>query len=214
MPVWPFVPSSAFSWWRTWPSPLKRRRPKKNRLKSLRFWNYPKDPPQAIVAPADRLVFHVSPLSNKGLLSQQIKDAIKALWNTSKGAQIVKIRAFVAGSGDMRRVPMLVSDMFTDKKMALPAVSVIQVGSLPLDGAQVVLESTAVDKKVANPNGIAFVAGFKPGVSAGEPRAITCFMNSLDKAGDLRTQLLTAYPRVALNFVQLRRDTVGECVRM
>ena len=33
---------------------------------------------------------------------------------------------------------MMVSDMFTDKKMALPAVSVIQVGSLPLDGAQVV----------------------------------------------------------------------------
>jgi enamine deaminase RidA (YjgF/YER057c/UK114 family) len=122
----------------------------------------------------------------------------------------VKIRAFVAGSGDMRRVPMLVSEMFTDRKMALPAVSVIQVGGLPLDGAQVVLESTAVDKKVANPNGVAFVTSFKPGTAGAEPRAITCFMNSLDHAGDLRTQFLSAHPGAAINFVQLRRDTLGD----
>jgi enamine deaminase RidA (YjgF/YER057c/UK114 family) len=188
----------------------KKKKAKKEPPEITQVLELPKDPPQAIVASADRLVFHVSPLSNKGLLSQQIRDAIKSIWNSSKGAQIVKIRAFVAGSGDMRRVPMMVSDMFTDRKMALPAVSVIQVGSLPLDGAQVVLESTAVDKKVANPNGVTFLSGFKPGVSGVEPRAITCFMNSLDKAGDLRTQFLTAYPRVAANFVQLRRDTLGD----
>jgi enamine deaminase RidA (YjgF/YER057c/UK114 family) len=188
----------------------KKKKAKKEPPEITQVLDLPKDPPQAIVAAADRLVFHVSPLSNKGLLSQQIKDAIKSLWNSSKGAQIVKIRAFVAGSGDMRRVPMLVSDMFTDKKLSLPAVSVIQVGSLPLDGAQVVLESTAVDKKVANPNGVAFLTGFKPGADGVEPRAITCFMNSLDKAGDLRTQFLTAYPRAAVNLVQLRRDTLGD----
>jgi enamine deaminase RidA (YjgF/YER057c/UK114 family) len=188
----------------------KKKKAKKEPPEITQVLELPKDPPQAIVASADRLVFNVSPLSNKGLLSQQIKDAIKSIWSRSKGSQIVKIRAFVAGSGDMRRVPMMVSDMFTDKKMALPAVSVIQVGSLPLDGAQVVLESIAVDKKVANPNGVTFLAGFKPDATGVEPRAITCFMNSLDKAGDLRKQFLTAYPRVAANFVQLRRDTLGD----
>jgi enamine deaminase RidA (YjgF/YER057c/UK114 family) len=35
-------------------------------------------------------------------------------------------------------------------------------------------------------------------------------MNSLDKANDLRTQFLTAHPQVAANFVQLRRDTLGD----
>ena len=122
----------------------------------------------------------------------------------------MKIRAFVAGSGDMRRVPMLVSEMFTDKKIALPAVSVIQVGGLPLDGAQVVLESIAVEKKPVNPDGVAFLSGFKPDSTGVEPRAITCFMNSLDKAGDLRNQFATAYPRAVTNFVQLRRDTLGD----
>ena len=38
-----------------------------------------KDPPGAVAAETARLVFHVSPLSNKGLLSQQIRDALKAL---------------------------------------------------------------------------------------------------------------------------------------
>ena len=38
-----------------------------------------KDPPSAIAAETDRLIFQVSPLSNKGLLSQQVRDALKAL---------------------------------------------------------------------------------------------------------------------------------------
>ena len=39
----------------------------------------PKDPPSAVVADVPRLVFHVSPLSAKGLLSQQTRDALKNL---------------------------------------------------------------------------------------------------------------------------------------
>lgn len=183
----------------------------------------PKDPPQAVVAQTERLTFRISPLSAKGLLSQQIRDAMKALWNSSKGAQIVKIRAFVAGSGDMRRVPSVVSEMFTEKRMALPAVSVIQVGGLPLDGAQVVLEATAMDKKTVNPHGIAFVSGqvaksadavgpLKAALGDMEPRAITCFLNSLDGLANVRTQMATAYPKAVANFVQLRRDTLGDFV--
>ncbi len=193
-----------------WAIAAKKKKPKKEPPEVTQVLDLPKDPPQAVAAPADRLVFHVSPLSNKGLLSPQIRDGVKALWNSAKGAQIVKIRAFVAGSGDMRRVPMIVSDMFSDKKLPIPAVSVIQVGSLPMDGAQVVLESIAVDKKVVNPNGVVFLPGFKPGNAGVEPRAITCFMNSLDKAADLRTKFATAYPKAVSNFVQLRRDTFGD----
>jgi hypothetical protein len=39
----------------------------------------PKDPPSAVVAETARLGFYVSPLSSKGLLSQQVRDALKAL---------------------------------------------------------------------------------------------------------------------------------------
>ena len=107
-----------------------------------------KDPPGAVSAETDRIVFHVSPLSNKGLLSQQVRDALKALLHDTRGAAIVKLRAFVAGSGDMRRVSTIVSETFTEHKLALPAVSTVEVGALPLEGAQVVIESVAVDKKI------------------------------------------------------------------
>lgn len=201
----------------------QKKKPKKEPPEITQVLELPKDPPQAVVAQTDRLVFHVSPLSAKGLLSQQIKDGIKGLWSAARGAQIVKIRAFVAGSGDMRRVPAVVSEMFTDKRQALPAVSVIQVGTLPLDGAQVVLESMAVDKKVVNPNGLAFVSGqvgkvenpvepLKAMLEDLEPRAITCFLAELGKVNDVRTQIATAYPKAVTTYVQIRRDTAGDFI--
>jgi len=117
------------------------------------------DPPAVIKADTSRLVFHVSPLSGKGLLSQQIRDAIKALWKTNNKATIVKLRALVAGAGDMRRVQSIVSEMFTEKRLPLPVVSVVQVGLLPQEGAQVILESTSVARKPVNPHGLAFISG-------------------------------------------------------
>lgn len=117
------------------------------------------DPPSAVTAGTSRLVFHVSPLSSKGLLSQQVRDGIKALWRLNGGAQIVRLRAWVAGTGDMRRVSSIVSEMFADKRQPLPVVNVIQVGLLPMDGAQVMLEATSVARKPQNPQGLAFVSG-------------------------------------------------------
>lgn len=202
---------------------LAQKKPKKEKIEETQVLDLPEEPPQAVTAAADRLVFHVSPLSAKGLLSQQIRDAIKALRNATKGAQIVKIRAFVVGSGDMRRVPAIVSDVFSDKRKGVPAVSVIQAGALPLDGAQVVLESVSVDKKVANPAGIAFIPGqaakvqdavgpLKAALGDMEPRAITCFLASLDQVNGVRSQITAAYPKAAANYVQLRRDSIGDFV--
>src|SRR6266568_1998957 len=82
----------------------------------------PPDPPATVTAETARLVFHVSPLSGKGLLSQQVRDALKALLKTEGGATIVKMRAFVAGSGDLRRVSFFVSETSTEKHLPLPAV--------------------------------------------------------------------------------------------
>ena len=115
------------------------------------------DPPDAVIAEPGRLSFQVSPLSDKGLLSQQVHDALKALARLNHGAPFVKLRAFVAGSGDLRRVKDIVAEDLTDKKRPLPAISTIQVGALPLPGAQVVIEAVSSDKKVLNPGGVAFV---------------------------------------------------------
>jgi enamine deaminase RidA (YjgF/YER057c/UK114 family) len=178
------------------------------------------------VADVSRLVFHVSPLSAKGLLSQQTRDALKNLLQQAKGAQIVKIRAFVAGSGDMRRVQTIVSEIFTEKRMSLPALSVVQVGGLPLEGAQVVLESTATDRRVQNEHGLGFISGQpstmkdvlgplqkmteKAGFTAMSVRRVTCFLSDLDHVIATRGQAQTTYPKAALNFVQLQRSTLED----
>jgi enamine deaminase RidA (YjgF/YER057c/UK114 family) len=117
------------------------------------------DPPAAIKADTARLAFYVSPLTTKGLLSQQVRDSIKALWRAPNIGQIVKLRAFVAGTGDMRRVQAIVSEMFSEKRQPLPVVSTVQVGGLPLEGAQVIIEATSVTKKPGNPHGLAFLSG-------------------------------------------------------
>src|SRR5580693_4460717 len=109
----------------------------------------PPELPAAVTAETDRLAFQVTPLSAKGLLSQQTREAIKGLLRSNRGA-IVKLRAFVAGSGDMRRVGEIAGEMFQEKHAALPALTVVQVGALPLEGAQVVLEATEQDRRVVN----------------------------------------------------------------
>ena len=107
----------------------------------------PKDPPMVAMGETRRLIFHVSPLSAKGLLSQQTREALKAILKANGGAPVVHIRAFVAGSGDLRRVPQIVSEVFTEKKLPLPSVSVVLAGGLPLENAQVVLEAVSQAKK-------------------------------------------------------------------
>ena len=86
-----------------------------------------------------------------------MRDALKALSHETGGNTVLRIRAFVAGSGDPRRVRDLVSETFTDRKQPLPALSLIQAGGLPLEGAQVVLEAIAAGRKDVNPNGLVFV---------------------------------------------------------
>ncbi len=166
-----------------------------------------KDPPAAVEAETARLVFHVSPLSSKGLLSQQVREALKALLRDTHGETIVKLRAFVAGSGDLRRVPAIVSETFTEHKLALPAVSTIGVGALPMEGAQVVIESIAMDKKTLNPNGLAFysaqaVKQLRP--IAGALRT-TCFLSTLDDLANVRSTVSAAFPEAVIDFVQSQR---------
>lgn len=174
-----------------------------------------KDPPAAVAAESGKLVFHVSPLSNKGLLSPQTREALSALMKLNHGAQIVKLRAFVAGTGDMRRVQAIVSEFFTEKKQPLPALTTVQAGALPMEGAQTVIESVSVDKdkKVLHLHGLAFFSA-QPGDSAAEAIGrlaktaggtilrVTCFLDSMDRIQEARDAAARAFPSAAVNFVQ------------
>ncbi len=187
----------------------------------------PKEPPQAVSAETRNLVFHVAPLTSKGLLSQQIRDGLKALLKLNSGATIVKIRAFVAGTGDMRRVPALVSEVLTEKHLPLPAVSVVQVGGLPLEGAQVVLESISVSRKETSPGGILFIGGQESSIpkpleptlplaeaaltkldrvlAGAQALRVTCYTSSLDEAPKLQTLVTSRYTQAAIDVVVLQR---------
>lgn len=185
----------------------------------------PRELPSAVPAETERLTFEVTPLSGKGLLSAQAREALRALLRSSRG-NIVQLRAFVAGSGDLRRIGELVGETFGEKRANLPALSVIQVGALPLEGAQVVIESTEVDKKSQNPNGVAFLSGqaalsvaqslekLKTALRGGgmEPSdmlRVTCYVSSLDEQRDTHQLMSATFPGAAVNHVQMQREPVN-----
>jgi len=175
------------------------------------------EPPNAIAAETAKLVFHVSPLSGKGLLSQQIRDALKAIEKARGNATLVKLRAFVAGTGDMRRVQAIVSEDFSDRKIPLPVVTTIQVGALPLTGAQVVLEAVSQARTAVNPYGLSFfsalpakdireaVAQLQKYARVAPMLRVTCFLSSLEDIDIARAQVSMAFPAAPANFVQLTR---------
>src|SRR5262249_8005619 len=131
--------------------------PQKNKKETTQTLQLPRELPNTAIGETRRLMFHVTPLSAKGLLSAQVRDALRALSRDTGSNTVLRIRAFVAGSGDLRRVRDLVSETFTDRKQPLPALSLVQSGGLPMEGAQVVLEAVSVSKKDVNPQGIVVV---------------------------------------------------------
>ena len=139
-------------------APGWRRRKSKKKEEITQTLQLPKELPGAVIGETRRFTFHVTPLSARGLLSAQVRDALKALTHETGGNPVLKIRAFVAGSGDLRRVRDLVSEAFTDSRLPLPSLSLIQAGGLPLEGAQVVLEAIAAGKKEVNPQGLVFLS--------------------------------------------------------
>jgi enamine deaminase RidA (YjgF/YER057c/UK114 family) len=205
---------------------------KKNKEEETQTLQLPKELPAAVAGETRRLTFHVTPLSSRGLLSQQVRDALKAIGHEAGNETVLHIRAFVAGSGDLRRVRDLVSEAFTERRQPLPSMSLIQSGGLPLDGAQVVLEYTASARKDLHPHGIVYIsgqsatsesptdpvppltakalAGLRQSVQAAgsEPEdvlRVSCFFSSLDNLAASRAQVTADYPKASLNFVQTER---------
>lgn len=197
---------------------------KKNKAEETQVLALPPELPNAVVAETDRLAFHVAPLSAKGLLSQQTREALKHLLRESHGT-IVKLRAFVAGSGDLRRVGDITGEMFQEKHLPLPALTVLQVGALPLQGAQVAIEATDLDRKAVNPQGVAFVNA-QPAASVAESiekiksllasggmepsdaLLVTCFVSSLDEQRDAGQAMSSMFHGAALDYVQMQRAPV------
>jgi hypothetical protein len=185
------------------------------------------NPPLVATGETSRLVFNVSPLSGNGLLSDQTRDALKAILKLNGNAPIVHIRAFSAGNGDIRRIPQIVSEVLADRHGPLPSVSVLQTGALPLEDAQVVLETVSVGKKDLNKNGLTFhpaeaAVAAEPTATVESllqksadrlaakmqgqtPLSVTCFVSDLDQAPALLQIVATRFAGAATDLVQTRR---------
>jgi len=212
------------------PGPNPQKKKKEDITQTLQL---PKDLPPAVTGEPRRFTFHTTALSGKGLLSAQVREALKNLAHDEAGASVLHIRAFVAGSGDLRRVRDLVSEVFTDHKQPLPALSLVRAGALPVEGAQVVLEAIGAGKKEVNPQGLAFLPAFPAssenptdpvpplaarsldrlrqalntaGAEPGGVVRVTCFLSSLDNLADTRKLVEADYPRAALDYVQTQRS--------
>jgi len=203
-----------------------KKKKKKDEEPPTQILPLPKDPPAAITADSDRLAFDVTPLSAKGLLSQQTRDALRYALSGTKGTTIVRLRAFVAGSGDLRRVQTLVSEGFAEKKLPLPVVSVVQVGAFPLEGAQVQIELTSVDKRVHNEFGLALIGGqlthtadalqpiekaiAQAQTPASNVRRVTCYISSIELAGRVQADLRQHFPQAESTVMQMQRAPIPD----
>jgi enamine deaminase RidA (YjgF/YER057c/UK114 family) len=187
----------------------------------------PPQPPMALKADAGTLDFHLSPLLKAGGLAAQIRQSLNDLIRDTRGETIVKLRAFVAGAGDARRVQAEVVTLFTERRLPLPVLSVVQVGALGQEAAKVVIEAVVSTRRQTNPNGLAFFAG-QGGNSFGQalgnlqksvkdagvaPDAVlvaTCFTARLEDLNASHNQARAAFPHANVNLVQALRDPASE----
>lgn len=229
----------AWTLWTLVPEAAEAQRRKKTEEELTQVLEVPPDPPSAVMTDTARLSFLNAPLSGRGLLSQQTRDAVKWLLGQSRGRRLVKIRAFVSGTGDQRRVPAIVSEEMTERKLQLPAVTVVQVGRLPLENSQVALEAVFEEKRPVNPEGVAFLSGqvsrpaegetgLKPAAerSAGLLQAamdsargaammrVSCFITSFEDTVAVRDTIASRFPAVPLTLIQTQRaprERLVEC---
>jgi hypothetical protein len=179
--------------------------------------------PMALAADTQTLDFHISPLLGTGGLDAQIRRSLNDLIRDTHGETIIKLRAFVSGAGDARRVGAETGQIFTDHKLPLPVVSIVQVGALGGESAEVVIEAVVATKRDINPNGLAFFSGqsapsFRQAaerlaesaraasVPAGHVLTCTCFASILGDYASMRAALQSEFPNSAINIVQPLRE--------
>jgi enamine deaminase RidA (YjgF/YER057c/UK114 family) len=210
-----------------WLSSAAERQKKKDTEPKSQVMPLPPEPPMALKADTESLDFHLSPLLKTGGLAAQIRQSLNDLIRDTHGETIVKLRAFVAGAGDARRVEAEVAKLFTEHKLPLPVLTVLQVGALGDEAAKVVIEAVVATHRVTNPNGLAFFAGQSGeslpaalakiresaqalAVSRENILTTTCFTSRLDNIDRIRAGIAESFPHANVNLVQAVRDPAND----
>ena len=196
---------------------------KKNEEPKSQVLPLPRQLPMAIKADTDTLDFHLSPRLKAGGLAAQIRQSLNDLIRDTRGETIVKLRAFVAGAGDARRVQAEVTQIFTDRKLPLPVLAVVQVGGLGQEAAKVVIEAVVSTRHRVNDKGLGFFSGQTgasfstavsqlkaavSGVSVAPDRvlAVTCFTSRIENYEASHQEAHALFPNAAIDLIQAVRD--------
>jgi hypothetical protein len=207
--------------------PVSAQKHKTNEEPKPQILPLPPEPPMAVAAGTDTLDFHISPLTSTGGLSAQIRQSLNNLLRDTHGETIVKLRAFVAGTGDARRVQAQVAQLFTEHKLPLPVLSILEVGALEAPGEQVVIEAVVSTHRVVNPNGLAFFFGQSApsltkavqrlkasvgaaAVPADHVQSLTCFTSETGNFTTNASGIRGQFPNTGVNIVQSVRDPQSE----
>lgn len=200
---------------------------KKNEEPKSQVLPLPPELPMALAAETNELDFHISPLLRTGGLAVQIRQSLNDLIRDTHGETIIKLRAFVAGAGDARRVQAEVTQIFTERRLPLPVLTILQVGALGDQAAQVVIEAVVATHRTVNPNGLAFLAGqmgsslsdalehLKASASAArvEPERVltcTCFTSRIENPDATRATVQVIFPKSQINVVEALRDPAND----
>jgi len=200
---------------------------KKNEEPKTQVLPLPPELPMALLADTETLDFHISPLLRTGGLAVQIRESLNDLIRDTHGETIIKLRAFVAGAGDARRVQAEVTQIFTERKLPLPVLSILQIGALGDQAAQVVIEAVVSTHRTVNPKGLAFLAGqMGPSLSAAlqrlnasaraagvEPERVltcTCFTSRIENSDATRAMVQAMFPKSEINVVEALRDPAND----
>ena len=184
----------------------------------------------ALAADTNSIDFHISPLLKTGGLSAQIRQSLNDLIRNTHGETIVKLRAFVAGSGDARRVQAQVTELFSEHRLPLPALSILQVGGLGEGRAQVVIEAVVATHRDVNPNGLVFFFGKRERsldkalaqlktdtelahIPSEALLTCTCFASSIESYSEATEAFHRNYSKGELNLVQAVRDPQNSSAR-
>src|SRR4051812_1331692 len=229
--MWRFAASSLFLSLALFPfliSPTVygQKRNKKNEEPKSQVLPLPPELPMVLATDTQTLDFHISPLLKSGGLAVQIRRSLTDLLRDTRGETIVKLRAFVSGVGDARRVQTEVASIFSERKLPFPVLTIVQVGRLGDDLAQVVIEAVVSTKRNLNPNGLAFLSGqtgkslrealdhlresaTEAEIGADQVVSCTCFAASIESGDASRGAVEAVFPKTALNVVQALRDPVN-----
>lgn len=117
--------------------------------------------PGAVRMETSRLEFLRVPDEQTGLLSKQVEESMKSIRKSLRKRRLVRVTAWVAGAGDVRRVSSSIRELLADWRIPLPAITVVRVGALPNAGSRVSFDVELEGERDSNPNGLIYLGAVR-----------------------------------------------------